>query len=73
MYEPTVLEITSGKKTIREQVYQLEVVDTNGDIGLNTNRAMQYRDADLFIICCATDRHDSLAFVKGFVDEIRND
>ena len=72
-YEPTVLEITTGRTTIRGQVYQLEVVDTNGDFGLNTKRPVLYKDADLFMICCATDhKRDSLGFVKEFADEIRS-
>ena len=59
-YEPTILKIITGKKTIKEQVYKLEVFDTNGHPDDNTQRPVQYKDADLFIICCATDRRDML-------------
>ena len=33
---------------------------------------MQYKDADLFIICCATDKRSSLESIKAFADEIRS-
>ena len=33
---------------------------------------MHHKDADLFIICCATDKRNSLESIKAFVGEIRN-
>ena len=32
VYKSTVLSVIKGRRTIRNQVYQLEVVDTAGDI-----------------------------------------
>ena len=55
--------------------------DTAGDSDLNVNRAIQYKDADLFIVCCATNclnvrqlgsNEGFQKSVKSFADEIRN-
>ena len=55
VYEPTVLNVITGKTTIKGQVYQLEVHDTSGEENNNANRPLVYKDAELFIVCCPTD------------------
>ena len=52
--------------------------DTAGDFDLNANRAVQYKDADLFIVCYATNCLKELKsdegfqkYVKSFASEIR--
>jgi len=53
VYEPTVLDVYRGVKTVRKEQVQLEIHDTSGDDNLGTNRKVVYKNADLFLLCCS--------------------
>ena len=72
-YAPTVLDVHKSKRKIGAQMYDLEVHDTGGEEHLDFKRAVQYKDADLFIICVATNRRDSIKRVPNFAAEIRTE
>ena len=53
VYEPTVLDVYKGVKTVRKEQVELEIHDTSGDDNLGTNRKVVYKNADLFLLCCS--------------------
>ena len=60
LYEPTVLDMYKGKKTLklgtdREISYDLEMHDTAGDEHLGQKRSIVYHGTDVFMICVAKD------------------
>jgi small GTP-binding protein len=54
-YEPTVLDVYRGTKNVKKKQYEIEIHDTSGDEHLGVNRKIQYKGADAFVICCATN------------------
>ena len=72
-YEPTVLDVFKGIKNVNKTQYEIEIQDTSGDELLGINRKVQYKDADVFVICVgANDRNslDSVATWKAEIEEI---
>ena len=51
IYEPTVLDVYEGTKSVAKKQMKLEIHDTSGDDNLTKNRRVQYQGADVFIIC----------------------
>jgi len=49
----------------------VEIHYTNGDDHLRVNREVQYRDADVFMICVAADSHSSFESVERWKWEIQ--
>ena len=70
-YEPTVLDVYTGRKTVTKGQVMVEVHDTSGDSNLATNRKVQYAGADIFMICIATDRKSSLDGISSWIQEIQ--
>lgn len=52
-YEPTVLDVYKGIKNVKKKQIEIEIHDTSGDEHLGVNRKVQYKDADVFMICVA--------------------
>ena len=50
-YEPTVLDVYSGTKPVNRVPTKLEIHDTTGDDNLMPSRAIQYQNADVFLLC----------------------
>lgn len=50
-YEPTVLDVFKGIKNVKKKQIEIEIHDTSGDEHLGVNRKVQYKDADVFLIC----------------------
>ena len=50
----------------------LEIHDTSGSEMLVNERAVQYKDADIFIVCVAADLKHSKENVSKWLAEIRN-
>ena len=71
-YEPTVLDVYRGVKSVKKTQIDIEIHDTSGDSYLANSRATQYRNADVFMICVAANNMDAMASVPGWVDEIRS-
>ena len=71
-YEPTVLDVYKGTKAVRKRQINIEIHDTSGDEHLGVNRQIQYKGADIFIVCVAANAPDSLANVPKWVTEIRS-
>ena len=59
-YEPTVLDVYHGTKSLNKRQLDLELHDTSGDENLAANRKVVYEKADLFMLCVATNSKDSL-------------
>ena len=59
-YEPTVLDVYRGTKNIKRRQIDIEIHDTSGDENLGVNRQIQYRGADIFMICYAANSPESL-------------
>ena len=71
-YEPTVLDVYKGTKAVRKRQINIEIHDTSGDEHLGVNRQIQYKGADIFIVCVAANAPDSLINVPKWVTEIRS-
>ncbi len=69
-YEPTVLDVYKGTKSINKMQVTLELHDTSGDDNLASNRLVQYQGADCFMICVAVNKESSLVSVDKWVAEI---
>ena len=54
-YEPTVLDIYMGSKSVNKKLIELEIHDTSGHSEFVNNRIIQYQGCDGFVICCAYD------------------
>ena len=50
-YVPTLLDVYQGEKSVNRTNMELEIHDTAGDENLSMNRAIQYQNADVFMIC----------------------
>ena len=61
--EPTVLDVYRGTKNINKEQVDVEIHDTSGDENLGANRSLEYRGADIFMICVACNDQDSLESV----------
>ena len=59
-YEPTVLDVYRGIKNVQKKQIEIEIHDTSGDEHLGVNRKVQYKDADVFMICVAANNPASL-------------
>ena len=70
-YEPTVLDIYKGTKSVNKKQIEIEIHDTSGDAHLSLNRAQQYKQTDVFIICVATNVLESLHSTSKWVNEIK--
>ena len=71
-YEPTVLDVYRGVKSVKKTQIDVEIHDTSGDAHLQLSRSTQYKNADVFMICVAADNMDALASIPRWVDEIRS-
>ena len=71
-YEPTVLDVYKGTKAVRKRQINIEIHDTSGDEHLGVNRQIQYKGADIFIVCVAANAPDSLRNVNKWTNEIRS-
>ena len=49
----------------------VEIHDTSGDEHLGINRKIQYKDADVFMICIATNSQTSFDNVPIWINEIK--
>ena len=58
-YEPTVLEVYQGTKSINKQQVDLEIHDLSGDDNFAQNRRFQYQNAHVFMICVAVNDENS--------------
>ena len=55
-YVPSlVLDVRKARKVVHEIAFRIEIQDTSGLDEHLTNRMMQYRGADVFILCFAVD------------------
>ena len=70
-YEPTVLDVYRGIKNVKKKQIEIEIHDTSGDEHLGVNRKVQYKDADVFMICVACNNTDSLANAERWKVEIQ--
>ena len=69
-YEPTVLDIYRGVKNVKKTQIEIEIHDTSGDQHLGVNRATQYKNADVFMICVAVNSRDSFDNIINWKTEI---
>ena len=69
-YEPTVLDVYKGIKRVGKHQLDIEIHDTSGDEHLGVNRKVQYTGADVFMICVAANKPDSLTSVSKWRTEI---
>ena len=69
-YEPTVLDVYNGTKSLNKRQLDLELHDTSGDDNLAQNRKVVYSKADLFMLCVATNDKRSFENIGKWVDEI---
>ena len=69
-YEPTVLDVYSGKKKVGRKHISIEIHDCAGDTHLGVNRKVQYADADVFMICVAANNRESYDNVVTWKNEI---
>ena len=70
-YEPTVLDVFKGIKEVKKKQINMEIHDTSGDEHLGVNRKIQYKDADCFMICVASNQPTSLESVSRWINEIQ--
>jgi len=70
-YEPTVLDVYKGIKSVKKKQILIEIHDTSGDEHLGVNRKVQYQGADCFMICVACNQQSSLENVERWLAEIR--
>ena len=70
-YEPTVLDVYRGIKSVKKKQIEIEIHDTSGDEHLGVNRKVQYQGADCFMICVACNQRSSLDAVGRWQAEIR--
>jgi len=66
-----VLDVYKGIKNVQKKQIEIEIHDTSGDEHLGVNRKVQYKDADVFMICVAANSHDSLENVVRWKTEIQ--
>ena len=69
-YEPTVLDIYKGVKSVKKKQLNIEIHDTSGDEHLGINRATQYRNAECFMICVSANSRDAFYNVAKWKAEI---
>ena len=69
-YEPTVLDIFRGTKNVKKKQIEIEIHDTSGDQHLGVNRATQYKNADVFMICVAVNSPESFENINRWKCEI---
>ena len=70
-YEPTVLDVYKGTKSVNKKQMELEIHDTSGDEELYRNREITYNGADVFLVCVASNQRSSLEHVGRWVSEVR--
>jgi len=66
-----VLDVYKGIKNVQKKQIEIEIHDTSGDEHLGVNRKVQYKDADVFMICVAANSHESLESVARWKSEIQ--
>ena len=71
-YEPTVLDVYTGTKSINKMQVELEIHDTSGDDNLAPNRKVQYSNADVFMVCVAKNDKNSFANIGKWKNEINS-
>ena len=69
-YEPTVLDVYKGTKSVNKTQVNLELHDTSGDDNLQANRKVQYQGADCFMICVAVNKRSSFDNISKWKEEI---
>ena len=69
--QPTVLDVYKGVKNVRKQQIDIEIHDTSGDQHLGVNRAAQFKEADVFLVCVAANNKNSLDNLQNWVTEIK--
>ena len=55
-----MLDVYRGIKNVQKKQIEIEIHDTSGDEHLGVNRKVQYKDADVFMICVAANNRESL-------------
>ena len=70
LYEPTVLDVYKGTKSVQGQQLEIEIHDTSGDESLGDNRRVIYMGADVFMICAAVNGKGSFGHVDKWRSEI---
>ena len=55
-----MLDVYRGIKNVQKKQIEIEIHDTSGDEHLGVNRKVQYKDADVFMICVAANNQESL-------------
>ena len=70
-YKPTVLDVYEGEKELLKKTVKLEIHDTSGDEHLGANRKMQYKGADVFMICVACNARKSFDNIETWRTEIQ--
>ena len=71
-YEPTVLDVYRGIKNVSKKQIKLEIHDTSGDENFQENRAVTYRNTDIFMLCVAINKRDSFENIERWVSEVRS-
>lgn len=66
-----MLDVYKGIKNVQKKQIEIEIHDTSGDEHLGVNRKVQYKDADVFMICVAANSHESLESVARWKSEIQ--
>ena len=69
-YEPTVLDVYKGTKSVNKTQVNLELHDTSGDDNLQANRKVQYQGAHCFMICVAVNKKSSFDNISKWKEEI---
>ena len=69
-YEPTVLDVYKGTKSVNKTQVNLELHDTSGDDNLQANRKVQYQGAHCFMICVAVNKRSSFDNIAKWKEEI---
>ena len=69
-YEPTVLDVYNGTKSVNKMQVDLELHDTSGDDNLSQNRKVVYEGADLILLCVAINKKDSFDNIGKWEAEV---
>ena len=66
-----MLDVYRGIKNVQKKQIEIEIHDTSGDEHLGVNRKVQYKDADVFMICVAANNQESLESTLRWRSEIQ--
>ena len=66
-----MLDVYRGIKNVQKKQIEIEIHDTSGDEHLGVNRKVQYKDADVFMICVAANNQESLESTLRWKAEIQ--